>query len=99
MEFNITVFYKKLWCYYIKGKRTTYKWNDELEVGEALNSHYINIVKTTCGQPQQAKGYPKNQANDIASVSNYRHNPSINQIRKNALILRHIVFLKQKKKK
>ena len=103
MEFNITVFYKKLWCYYIKGKRTTCKLNDELEVGETLNSHYINIVKTTCGQPTQAKGYPKNQANDIASVnaitSNCRHNPSINQIRKNALILKYIVFLKQKKKK
>ena len=74
--------------------------NDELEVAETSNSHYINIVKTTWGQPPQALGNPKDRANDIASVdaiiSNYRHRPSINQIRKNALILRHIAFLKQK---
>ena len=60
--------------------------NDELEVAETLNSHYINIVETTCGQPPQALGNPKDQANDIASVdaiiSNYKNHPSINQIRK-----------------
>ena len=33
--------------------------NDELEVAETLNSHYINDVKTTCGQPPQALGNPK----------------------------------------
>ena len=48
--------------------------------------HYINIVKTTCGQPPQELGNPKDQANDIASVdaiiSNYKNHPSINQIRK-----------------
>ena len=65
-----------------KGRLT----NDELEVAETLNSHYINIVVTTCGQPPQALGNPKDQANDIALVdaiiSNYKHHPSINQIRK-----------------
>ena len=47
---------------------------------------YINIVKTTCGQPPQALGNSKDQANDIASVdaitNNYKNYPSINQIRK-----------------
>ena len=61
--------------------------NDGLEVVETLNSHYINIAKTTCGQPPQALGNPKGQANDIAWVdaiiSKYKHHPSINQIRKN----------------
>ena len=42
--------------------------NHELEVAETLNSHYINIAKTTCGHPPQALGKPKDQANDIASV-------------------------------
>ena len=60
--------------------------NDELEVAETLNSHYINIIKTTCEQPPQALGNPKDQANDIASVdaiiNNYKNHPSINQIRK-----------------
>ena len=42
--------------------------NDQLESAETLNSHYVNIVKTTCGQPPQALGNPKDQANDIASV-------------------------------
>ena len=32
--------------------------NDEHEVAEALNSHYINIVKTTCGQPPRALDNP-----------------------------------------
>ena len=76
--------------------------NDELEVAETSNSHYINIVKTTWGQPPQALGNPKDGANDIASIdaiiSNYKNHPSINQIRKNALILRYIVFLKQKRR-
>ena len=40
----------------------------------------------TCGQPPQALGNPKDQANDIASVdaiiSNYKNHRSINQIRK-----------------
>ena len=60
--------------------------NDELEVAETLNSHYINIIKTICEQPPQALGNPKDQANDIASVdaiiNNYKNHPSINQIRK-----------------
>ena len=60
--------------------------NDELEIVETLNSHYINILKTTCGQPPHALGNPKDQANDIASVdaiiSNYKNHPSVNQIRK-----------------
>ena len=55
-------------------------------VAETLNSHYINIVKTTCGQPPQALGNPKDQANDTASVdaiiNNYKNHPSIIQIRK-----------------
>ena len=42
--------------------------NNELKIAEALNSHYINIVKTPCGQPSQALDNPKDQANDIASV-------------------------------
>ena len=73
----------------------------ELEVAETLNSHYINIVETTCGQPPQALDNPKGQANYStnasvdAIISNYKHHPSINQIRKNV----HTVFLKQKKKK
>ena len=76
---------------------------DELEVAETLNSHYINIVKTTCGQPPQALGNPKDQANDIASVdaiiNNYKTIQVLFRLEKNALILRYIVFLKQKKKK
>ena len=40
----------------------------------------------TCGQPPQALGNPKDQANDIASVdaiiSNYKNHPNINTIRK-----------------
>ena len=63
------------------------KWrliNDELEVAETLNSQ-INIVKTACGQPPQALGNPKDQANDIrfdAIINKYKNHPSINQIRK-----------------
>ena len=81
------------------------KWrlrNDEVEVAETSNSHDINIVETTGGQPPQALGNPKDQANGVASVdaiiSNYKHHPSINRIRKNAVILRYKDFLKQKKK-
>ena len=63
-----------------KGRLT----NDDLEVVETLNSHYINIVEMTCGQPPQALGNPEDQANGIASfhaiISNYNHHPSINQI-------------------
>ena len=59
---------------------------DELEVAETLNSHYINIVKTTRGLPPQALGNPKDQVNDIVSIdaiiSNYKNHPSINRIRK-----------------
>ena len=77
--------------------------NDELEVAETLNSHYINIVKTTCGQPPQALGNPKDQANDIASVdaiiSNYKNIKVLIRLEKNTLILGYIVFLKQKEKK
>ena len=58
--------------------------NGELEVAETLNSHYINIVKTTRGQPPQSLGNPKDQENDMASVdaiiSNYKNHPSVNQI-------------------
>ena len=75
--------------------------NDELEVAETLNSHYTNIVKTTCGEPPQALGNPKDQANDIASVdaiiSNYKTIQVLFRLEKNALILRYIVFLKQKR--
>ena len=60
--------------------------NDELRVAETLNSHYINIVETNCGQLPQALGNPKDQANDLASfdaiISNYKNHPNINQIRK-----------------
>ena len=60
--------------------------NDELRVAETLNSHYINIVETNCGQLPQALGNPKGQANDLTSfdaiISNYKHHPNINQIRK-----------------
>ena len=63
--------------------------NDELEVEETLNSHHLNIVKTTCGQPPQGLGNRKDQANGIASVdaiiSNYKNHPSINQIKKKML--------------
>ena len=69
--------------------------NDELEVAETLNSHYINIVETNCGQLPQTLGNPKDQASDLASfdaiISNYKHHPNINQIRK-------IVFLKEKRR-
>ena len=55
-------------------------------IAKTLNSHYINIVnKTTCGQPPQALGNPKDQANDIrfdAIINKYKNHPSINQIRK-----------------
>ena len=72
-------------------------------VAETLNSHYINIVKTTCGQPPQTLGNPKDQANDIASVdaiiSNCKTIQVLFRLEKNALILRYTVFLKQKKKK
>ena len=55
-------------------------------VAETLNSHYISIVKTTCGQPPQALDNPKDHANDIASVdaiiNNYKNHPSIDQSRK-----------------
>ena len=72
-------------------------------VAETLNSHYINIVKTTCGQPPQTLGNPKDQANDIASVdaiiNNYKTIQVLFRLEKNALILRYTVFLKQKKKK
>ena len=54
---------KKWSCYYIKGKGRLP--NDELEVAETINSHYINIVETTCGQHHQALGSPKDQTNDI----------------------------------
>ena len=54
---------KKWSCYYIKGKGRLI--NDELEVAETLNSRYINIVETTCGQHHQALGSPKHQTNDI----------------------------------
>ena len=50
--------------------------NDGLEFAETLNSHYINIVETTCGQPPQALGNPKDQANDIASVDAIVKTPS-----------------------
>ena len=54
--------------------------NDELY----KNSHYKNIVETTCGQPPRVLGNPKDQANDLALVdaiiTNYKHHPSINQI-------------------
>ena len=60
--------------------------NDELEVAETLNSHYIDIVKMTCRQPPEALGTPKDQTNEITSVdaiiNNYKNHPSINQIRK-----------------
>ena len=62
--------------------------NDKLKVAETLNSQL-------CGQPPQALGNPKDQANDIALVD-----PIINKtiqvlirLEKNALILRYIVFL------
>ena len=77
--------------------------NDELEVAETLNSHYTNIVKTTCGEPQQALGNPKDQANDIASVdaiiNNYKNHPSINQIRKEYSNPKIYSFPEAKKKK
>ena len=55
-----------------KGRLT----NDEPDVAKTLNSHYINIVKTTCGQT------PHDLASVDAIISNYKNNPSINQIRK-----------------
>ena len=77
--------------------------NDELEVAETLNSHYINIVETTCGQPPQALDNPKGQANDLASfdaiISNYKHHPNINQIRKKCSNPRINSFSEGKKKK
>ena len=60
--------------------------DDKLEVAENLNSHYINIVKRTFGQPPVTVGNPMDRTNDIASVdaiiSNYKNHSSINQIRK-----------------
>ena len=75
--------------------------NDELEVAETLNSHYTNIVETTCALPPQALGNPKGQANDIALVdaiiSHYKHHPSINQIRKQCSNPKIYSFPKTKK--
>ena len=77
--------------------------NDELEVAETLNSHYTNIVKTTCGEPPQALGNPKDGANDIASVdaiiNNYKIHPSINQIIKECPHSKIYSFPEAKKKK
>ena len=77
--------------------------NDELEVAETLNSHYTNIVKTTCGEPPQTLGNPKDQANDIASVdaiiNNYKIHPSINQIIKECPHSKIYSFPEAKKKK
>ena len=77
--------------------------NDELEVAETLNSHYINTVKTTCGQSPQALGNYKDQANDIASVdaitNNYKNHPSINQIRKECSNPKIYSFPEAKKRK
>ena len=77
--------------------------NDELEVAETLNSHYINIIKTICEQPPQALGSPKDQANDIASVdaiiNNYKNHPSINQIRKECSNPKIYSFPEAKKRK
>ena len=75
--------------------------NDELEVVGTLNLHYINVVKTTSGQPRHALGDPKDQANDIASVdaiiNNYKDHPSINQIRKECSIPKIYSFPEAKK--
>ena len=77
--------------------------NDELRVAETLNSHYINIVKMTCGQPPQALDNPKDQANDLASfdaiINNYKHHPNINQIRKKCSNPKIYSFPEAKKKK
>ena len=77
--------------------------NDELEVTETLNSHYINIVKMTRGQPPQTLGNPKDQASDLASVdaiiSNYKNHPNINQIRKKCSNPKIYSFPEAKKKK
>ena len=77
--------------------------NDELEVAETLNSHYINIVETSCGQPPQALGNFKDQANDIGSVdaiiSNYKDHPSIIQIRKQCLNPKIYSFHEAQKRK
>ena len=60
--------------------------NDELEFVETLNSCYINIVETSCGQPPQKIGNPKDQVNGIALVdpiiSNYKTHAILNQISK-----------------
>ena len=81
--------------------------NNELKVAETLNSHYINIVKTPCGQPSQALGNPKDQANYIASVDAnswckltiIKTIEVLIRLEKNVLILRYVVFLKQREKK
>ena len=89
------------WCCYIKEKGRLV--NDELEVAETLNSLYRNVIKTTCGQPSQTLGNPKDQANGIASVdtlvSKYKHHPSINQIRKKCSNPKKYSFPEAKKKK
>ena len=63
--------------------------NDGFEVAETLNSYYMNIVETTFGPSPQALGNSRDQANDINSVdaiiSNYKHHPCSNQIRKKML--------------
>ena len=75
--------------------------NDYLEVAETLSSHYINIVETTCGQPLQVLGNPKDQESGIASVdaiiSHYKNHPSINQIRKKCSNPRMYSFPEAKK--
>lgn len=43
--------------------------NNELEIAETLNSHHINIIKTTCRQHPQTLGSPKHQANGHASIN------------------------------
>ena len=77
--------------------------NDELEVAETLNSRYIKIVQTTCGQPPQALVNAKDQANDIASsdaiINSYKNHPSNNQIRKECSNPKTYSFPEAKKKK
>ena len=94
MEFNITVFTNKnvrndVAITLKKGRLI----NDEVEVAWTLNSHQINIVKTTCGQPTY----------DIASVdamiSNYKNHPSINQIRKKSPNPKKYTFPEAKKRR
>ena len=61
--------------------------NDEKEVAEILNDHYINIVENTSGEAPSSIGNSTNQTEDRSTISKiiktYENHPSIRAIRNN----------------